>query len=55
LRDTLELRRTWLEAESKQAAAIADQWTAIADLLLTCGWSDLPQDSIRTTPASPTR
>lgn len=55
LRDILELRRTWLEAESKQAAAIADQWTAIADLLLTCGWSDLPQDSIPTTPASPTR
>jgi outer membrane protein TolC len=42
LRDTLDLRRQWLDAQSSQATAIADQWSAIAELLLLCGWHDLP-------------
>jgi outer membrane protein TolC len=43
LRDTLDLRRQWLDAQSSQATAIAEQWSAIAELLLLCGWHDLPQ------------
>jgi len=43
LRDTLDLRRQWLDAKSSQANAIAEQWSAIAELLLLCGWHDLPQ------------
>lgn len=42
LRDTLDLRRQWLDAQSSQATAIAEQWSAIAELLLLCGWHDLP-------------
>ena len=43
LRDALELRRQWLDAESARAKAVTDQWSGIAELLLTCGWSDLPK------------
>jgi outer membrane protein TolC len=43
LRDTLDLRRQWLDAQSNQATAIAEQWSAIAELLLLCGWHDLPK------------
>jgi len=46
LRDTLDLRRQWIEAQSSQATAVAEQWSAIADLLLTCGWTNLPQSSL---------
>jgi outer membrane protein TolC len=46
LRDTLDLRRQWIEAQSSQATAVAEQWSAIAELLLTCGWTNLPQSSL---------
>jgi len=43
LRDTLDLRRQWLDAQFNQATAIAEQWSAIAELLLLGGWHDLPK------------
>lgn len=52
LRETLDLRRQWLEAQSNQATAVAEQWSAIAELFLTCGWSELPP-SAPTTPQAP--
>lgn len=50
LRDALELRRQWLDAESARATALAEQWSAIAELLLTCGWTDLPPSAPSPTP-----
>ena len=53
LRDTLDLRRQWLDAQSNQAIAIAEQWSAIAELLLLCGWHDLPKFSSPLSSPSP--
>jgi len=42
LREALDLHRQWLDAESARAMAVTEQWSAIAELMLTCGWTDLP-------------
>jgi len=42
LREALDLRRQGLEAAIDHAAALRDQWLAIAELLLLCGWQELP-------------
>ena len=42
LREALDLRRQGLEAAHQQATAIAEQWSAIAELMLLCGWNEFP-------------
>ncbi len=42
LREALDLRRQGLEAAIDHASALRDQWSAIAELLLLCGWQELP-------------
>lgn len=55
LRDVLDLRRQGLEASIDHASAIRDQWSAIAELLLVCGWQELPgtETPIPSSPAHP--
>jgi outer membrane protein TolC len=51
LREVLELRRQWIEAELRFANASAAQWNAISDLLLCCGLDDL--EAFQVSPSNP--
>jgi outer membrane protein TolC len=52
LNEVLEARRMLLEAEAMYAQAIADQYTAMAELVLCCGLGDLQALEMITGPNS---
>jgi outer membrane protein TolC len=41
LTDVLDTRRAWIEAQLEEARAIASQWSALSELVLSCGLTDL--------------
>jgi len=52
LTDVLEARRMLLEAEAMYAQAVAEQYTAMAELVLCCGLGDLQALEMITGPGS---